>query len=78
MGLDVDTGDRHSYFRRIDRQSDADRESRDAKAVLEEELARARHAMEGMTPPYTRDAVERQFQEETADLEGRLWATDEV
>ena len=34
--------------------------------------------MEGMTSPRTRDAAERQFQEETADLEGRLRAMDEV
>ena len=52
--------------------------ARGAKADLEEELARARHAMEGMTPPRTRGAAERQFQEETADLEGRLRLTDEV
>ena len=53
-------------------------EARDAKASLEEELTRAPHAMEGMMSPCTRDAAERQFQEETADLEGRLRATDEV
>ena len=53
-------------------------ETRDAKTGLEEKLAQARHAMEGVTSPRTREAAERQFQEETADLEGRLQATDEV
>ena len=53
-------------------------DARDAKTGLEEELAQARHAMEGMTSPRMRDAVEWLFQEEMTDLEGRLRATDKV
>ena len=39
-------------------------EARDAKAGLEDELTRARHAMEGMTSLRTWDAAKQQFQEE--------------
>ena len=31
-----------------------------------------------MASPRTRDASEQQFQEETVDLEGRLWVTNEI
>ena len=31
-----------------------------------------------MASPRMRDASERQFQEETVDMEGRLWVMDEV